>query len=173
MMQQSRSTSYLFGGNAPYVEELYEAYLGNPGSVPDNWRAYFDNLRSLVYFERPAPAAPALLTAAKDVIANWEHGDLAAAVRELAAAVATADDPAQAAHLLHRGGHCPACGSGDICGDSFEYDGSEHWQEVNCWTCGASWTDVYRLAGFTELKKKGLVSEEEYQIERRRILSEL
>ncbi len=37
-MQQYRSNSYLFGGNAPYVEELYEAYLDNPGSVPDNWR---------------------------------------------------------------------------------------------------------------------------------------
>jgi 2-oxoglutarate dehydrogenase E1 component len=45
MMQQSRSNSYLFGGNAPYVEELYEAYLLNPGSVPDNWRSYFDNLQ--------------------------------------------------------------------------------------------------------------------------------
>jgi 2-oxoglutarate dehydrogenase E1 component len=45
MMQQYRSNSYLFGGNAPYVEELYEAYLDNPGSVPENWRAYFDNLQ--------------------------------------------------------------------------------------------------------------------------------
>ncbi|MBL8360558.1 MAG: 2-oxoglutarate dehydrogenase E1 component [Rubrivivax sp.] len=45
MMQQYRSNSYLFGGNAPYVEELYEAYLDNPGSVPDNWRAYFDKLQ--------------------------------------------------------------------------------------------------------------------------------
>ncbi len=45
MMQQSRSNSYLFGGNAPYVEELYEAYLLNPGSVPETWRAYFDNLQ--------------------------------------------------------------------------------------------------------------------------------
>ena len=45
MMQQFRANSYLFGGNAPYVEELYEAYLDNPGSVPDNWRAYFDNLQ--------------------------------------------------------------------------------------------------------------------------------
>jgi len=45
MMQQYRSTSYLFGGNAPYVEELYEAYLDNPGSVPENWRTYFDNLQ--------------------------------------------------------------------------------------------------------------------------------
>ena len=45
MMQQYRLNSYLFGGNAPYVEQLYEAYLDNPGSVPDNWRAYFDNLQ--------------------------------------------------------------------------------------------------------------------------------
>ncbi|MBV8124056.1 MAG: 2-oxoglutarate dehydrogenase E1 component, partial [Paucibacter sp.] len=45
MMQQYRSNSYLFGGNAPYVEEMYEAYLDNPGSVPENWRAYFDALQ--------------------------------------------------------------------------------------------------------------------------------
>jgi len=44
-MQQQTSNSYLFGGNAPYVEELYEAYLENPGSVPDNWRAYFDAMQ--------------------------------------------------------------------------------------------------------------------------------
>src|SRR5690606_3701632 len=42
---QELSTSYLFGGNAPYVEELYEAYLDNPASVPDNWRNYFDQLQ--------------------------------------------------------------------------------------------------------------------------------
>jgi 2-oxoglutarate dehydrogenase E1 component len=45
MMQQYQSNSYLFGGNAPYVEELYEAYLDNPGSVPENWRAYFDAMQ--------------------------------------------------------------------------------------------------------------------------------
>ncbi len=44
-MQQYEANSYLFGGNAPYVEELYEAYLNNPGSVPDNWRAYFDAMQ--------------------------------------------------------------------------------------------------------------------------------
>lgn len=47
MMQQYRANSYLFGGNAPYVEELYEAYLDNPGSVPENWRAYFDKLQNV------------------------------------------------------------------------------------------------------------------------------
>ena len=39
------SNSYLYGSNAPYVEELYESYLDNPGSVPDQWRAYFDQLQ--------------------------------------------------------------------------------------------------------------------------------
>ncbi|NYT59137.1 2-oxoglutarate dehydrogenase E1 component [Alcaligenaceae bacterium] len=39
------SNSYLFGSNAPYVEELYESYLDNPASVPDQWRNYFDQLQ--------------------------------------------------------------------------------------------------------------------------------
>lgn len=39
------SNSYLFGSNAPYVEELYESYLDDPGSVTDKWRAYFDQLQ--------------------------------------------------------------------------------------------------------------------------------
>ena len=45
MMQSFQLNSYLFGGNAPYVEELYENYLKNPGSVPELWREYFDNLQ--------------------------------------------------------------------------------------------------------------------------------
>ncbi len=40
-----QGTTYLFGGNAPYVEEMYENYLANPGSVPDSWRDYFDALQ--------------------------------------------------------------------------------------------------------------------------------
>ena len=44
---ESLENSYLFGGNAPYVEELYESYLDNPGSVPDNWRSYFDQLQNV------------------------------------------------------------------------------------------------------------------------------
>jgi 2-oxoglutarate dehydrogenase E1 component len=39
--------TYLFGGNAPYVEEMYENYLANPGSVPDHWREYFDALQNV------------------------------------------------------------------------------------------------------------------------------
>src|SRR5690606_36256695 len=44
------ATSYLFGSNAPYVEELYESYLDNPGSIPEQWRNYFDQLQN-----QPAP----------------------------------------------------------------------------------------------------------------------
>ena len=40
-----QGTTYLFGGNAPYVEEMYENYLANPGGVPDSWRDYFDALQ--------------------------------------------------------------------------------------------------------------------------------
>jgi 2-oxoglutarate dehydrogenase E1 component len=47
MMKESLGTSYLFGGNAPFVEELYESYLTNPQSVPEEWRAYFDKLQVL------------------------------------------------------------------------------------------------------------------------------
>ena len=43
--QAYQGSSYLFGGNAPYVEEMYENYLANPGSVPENWRDYFDALQ--------------------------------------------------------------------------------------------------------------------------------
>ncbi|MET3494560.1 2-oxoglutarate dehydrogenase E1 component [Variovorax boronicumulans] len=42
-----QGNTYLFGGNAPYVEEMYENYLTNPGSVPDNWRSYFDALQNV------------------------------------------------------------------------------------------------------------------------------
>jgi 2-oxoglutarate dehydrogenase E1 component len=43
--QTYSGNTYLFGGNAPYVEEMYENYLANPGSVPDTWREYFDALQ--------------------------------------------------------------------------------------------------------------------------------
>jgi 2-oxoglutarate dehydrogenase E1 component len=45
MMQAFQQNSYLFGGNAPYVEELYEQYLNNPASVPENWREYFSRMQ--------------------------------------------------------------------------------------------------------------------------------
>ena len=45
MMQASMSQSYLFGGNAPFIEELYEQYLTDSTSVSAEWRDYFDKLQ--------------------------------------------------------------------------------------------------------------------------------
>ncbi|NLA89466.1 MAG: 2-oxoglutarate dehydrogenase E1 component [Alcaligenaceae bacterium] len=42
---EKNTSSYLFGSNADYVEELYEAYLANPSSVEEHWRDYFDQLQ--------------------------------------------------------------------------------------------------------------------------------
>jgi 2-oxoglutarate dehydrogenase E1 component len=44
-MKQFESTSTLFGGNAPFIEDQYEQYLADPASVTPDWRAYFDTLR--------------------------------------------------------------------------------------------------------------------------------
>jgi len=45
LMREFMSNSYLFGGNAPFVEDLYEQYLANPGAVPEQWREYFDAMQ--------------------------------------------------------------------------------------------------------------------------------
>jgi len=47
MMKQFRDNSYLYGGNAPFIEELYESYLENPASVPEQWRSWFERLQLL------------------------------------------------------------------------------------------------------------------------------
>jgi 2-oxoglutarate dehydrogenase E1 component len=44
MMREFQQSSLFFGANAPYVEELYEQYLLDPASVPENWRKQFDSL---------------------------------------------------------------------------------------------------------------------------------
>ena len=39
-----RSTTAFSGGNATFIEELYENYLKDPESIPDDWRRQFDQL---------------------------------------------------------------------------------------------------------------------------------
>ena len=45
-LTQLYQSSQLSGSNAAFVEELYEAYLADPASVPARWRSYFDTLQS-------------------------------------------------------------------------------------------------------------------------------
>jgi 2-oxoglutarate dehydrogenase E1 component len=42
VMKEFEATTNLYGANAPYVEELYERYLADPGSVEESWRKVFD-----------------------------------------------------------------------------------------------------------------------------------
>lgn len=43
-MEQMWSTAHISGGNAAYVEELYDTYLHDPNAIPEEWREYFDQL---------------------------------------------------------------------------------------------------------------------------------
>jgi 2-oxoglutarate dehydrogenase E1 component len=53
-MKEFQASSTLFGGNAPFVEQLYEQWLENPQGVPAQWREYFERLQLL-----PGPAGGA------------------------------------------------------------------------------------------------------------------
>ncbi len=44
IMELMWRSSHVSGGNAHYVEALYEQYLDDPTAVPDEWRNYFDQL---------------------------------------------------------------------------------------------------------------------------------
>ncbi|MFY0665606.1 MAG: 2-oxoglutarate dehydrogenase E1 component [Natronospirillum sp.] len=46
-MEQQWALSHLAGGNSKYLEELFEAYLQDPNSVPEEWRNEFDKLPSV------------------------------------------------------------------------------------------------------------------------------
>ncbi len=46
LMELMRSTGHLSGSNAVYVEELYEEFLVDPESVPDQWRELFESMPS-------------------------------------------------------------------------------------------------------------------------------
>jgi 2-oxoglutarate dehydrogenase E1 component len=43
-MEHLWRSSHIAGGNATYVENLYESYLTDPNGVPEQWRDYFDGL---------------------------------------------------------------------------------------------------------------------------------
>jgi 2-oxoglutarate dehydrogenase E1 component len=54
-LQERYATSPLFGGNAPYIEGLYEQYLENPGSVEPGLRQWFDGIAN---GSRETPRSP-------------------------------------------------------------------------------------------------------------------
>lgn len=60
-MMQKFENSLFFGGNAPFVEELYENYLEDSASVSEEWRTYFDKLAlTSGAVEKDIPHAPVI-----------------------------------------------------------------------------------------------------------------
>ena len=53
----------LFGGNADFLDTLYEQYLRDPASVEERWRQYFDRLPGPADGERPRRPVEAELAA--------------------------------------------------------------------------------------------------------------
>jgi 2-oxoglutarate dehydrogenase E1 component len=52
-LREQYASSLLYGGNASYLEALYEQYLREPGSVAPEWRQYFDRVRGNAGAEAP------------------------------------------------------------------------------------------------------------------------
>jgi 2-oxoglutarate dehydrogenase E1 component len=56
--RELEQTSFLYGGNGSFIEELYARYLTDPAGVDPSWRAYFDELEpeNRALFERARAA---------------------------------------------------------------------------------------------------------------------
>jgi 2-oxoglutarate dehydrogenase E1 component len=64
LIKQFSQTSQLSGGNAGFIEDLYEQYLVNPDSVGDQWKAYFDGFKGREAGDLPHSAIMAQVQAA-------------------------------------------------------------------------------------------------------------
>jgi 2-oxoglutarate dehydrogenase E1 component len=58
MFKEMLSNSYLFGANAPFIEQLYESYLADPASVEPRWRDYFEELQRIEQGPRDVAHTP-------------------------------------------------------------------------------------------------------------------
>ncbi len=73
MMDEQTNLSYLYGANAPYIEELYENYLRDRNSVDEYWKDYFDKVAALPgYVAKDIPQLP--IQASFTNISTQPHG---------------------------------------------------------------------------------------------------
>ena len=64
LIKQFSVTSQLSGGNAGFIEDLYEQYLVDPGSINAEWLAYFDGFKGREAGDVPHSAVMAQVQAA-------------------------------------------------------------------------------------------------------------
>ena len=65
-------TSFLYGGNAAYIEDLYARYEADPNSVDAEWQAFFQSLKDDSGRRRAERAGPVLEAAEPGRIADGE-----------------------------------------------------------------------------------------------------
>ena len=65
LLQQFQATSPISGGNAAFIEDLYESWLVDPASVTSTWQVYFASLKGREAGDRPHSAAIARIEAAQ------------------------------------------------------------------------------------------------------------
>ena len=61
------ATSFLYGANAPYIEDMQARYGRDPASVSAEWRAFFEDLK-----EQTAPSGPSWQRSDWPMVANGE-----------------------------------------------------------------------------------------------------
>ncbi|SEO77867.1 2-oxoglutarate dehydrogenase E1 component [Luteibacter sp. UNC138MFCol5.1] len=65
LIREFSESSQLAGGNADYVEQVYEAWLADPGSVPAEWDGYFKTFKGREAGDVPHSGAIARIEAAQ------------------------------------------------------------------------------------------------------------
>lgn len=94
LIKQFSETSQNSGGNAAFIEDLYEQYLADPASVGADWKTYFDGLKG-----REAGDVPHSAVLARIQRAAKDNGSGAGAIGHTSTVVPDAAAQKQAAVL--------------------------------------------------------------------------
>jgi 2-oxoglutarate dehydrogenase E1 component len=69
LLKQFAQSSQLAGGNAAYIEDLYEQYLVSPDSIDPKWKSYFDGFQGREAGDLPhSPVVAHIAEAAKQAL---------------------------------------------------------------------------------------------------------
>lgn len=74
LLKQFAQSSQLAGGNAAYIEDLYEQYLVSPDSIDPKWKTYFDGFQGRDAGDVPHSAVIAHIASAARQAANSGTG---------------------------------------------------------------------------------------------------
>ncbi len=106
-------TSFLYGSNAAYIEEMHDRWAADPSSVPAEWRGFFDQLRDTAEsvrassnaagWGRAASTEPSEATAVFDGL--WPAAKPDPKARPAAAAVATTTPACVSAEEVRAAAH--------------------------------------------------------------------